>query len=156
MAESRTRVRAFLGAFGLEFPAVIDELGGAAEGLLGTTSWQPSVFVAAAAPESEAFVLAYRTRFGQEPPPLSMHGYAAARVVLAAMAEAARTGPPGGPSLREALARIAVETPLGRVRFDARGDPVEYDRVVVQIQQGRHVVVYPEGVAAARFTPPRP
>jgi branched-chain amino acid transport system substrate-binding protein len=143
--------RGFIGAFGLEFPEVIRELGPAAEGLLGTTAWQPGVFVAAADAESRAFVAAYRARFAREPVPLSMHGYAAARAVLAALAAAT-----GGEALRDALARVDVETPLGRVRFGPTGDPLHYQRVVVQIQSGRHVVVYPPAAATAKLVYPRP
>jgi branched-chain amino acid transport system substrate-binding protein len=150
LARSGIGPRAFVGAFGLEFPAVLDELGRAAEGLLGTTTWQPGVFVPAAPAESRAFVEAYRARFGQEPAPLSMHGYAAARALLAAMEAVAREGlPVAGDPLRAALARVDQETPLGRIRFDERGDPLHYVRVVVQIQRGRHVVVYPPAVATA-------
>jgi branched-chain amino acid transport system substrate-binding protein len=156
MTRSGIRVRGFLGAFGLEFPAVIQELAGAAEGLLGTTTWQPGVFVPAATAESGAFAEAYRARFGQEPVPLAMHGYAAARALLAAAAAALAEGrPPGGEALRQALARIDVETPLGRVRFDAHGDPLHYERVIVQVQAGRHVVVYPPAAATAPLQYPR-
>jgi branched-chain amino acid transport system substrate-binding protein len=156
MARTGTRVRGFLGAFGLEFPATIAELGSAAEGLLGTTAWQPGVFVPAAPAESRAFTDAYRARFGQEPVPVAMHGYAAARALLAAAADAiAGGGAADGAALRKALGRVAVETPLGRVGFDARGDPLAYQRAVVQIQQGRHVVVYPPAAATAPLVYPR-
>jgi branched-chain amino acid transport system substrate-binding protein len=151
LPQSGFRPRAFVGAFGLEFPAVIQELGRAADGLLGTTAWQPGVFVPAAPDESRAFVEAYRARFRQEPAPLSMHGYAAARALFAAMTAAARDGqPPAGEPLRSAVARVDLETPLGRVRFDGSGDPLHYERVIVQVQGGRHVVVYPPAVATAR------
>jgi ABC-type branched-subunit amino acid transport system substrate-binding protein len=80
-----------------------------------------------------------------------MHGYAAARAVLAALAAAT-----GGEALRDALARVDVETPLGRVRFGPTGDPLHYQRVVVQIQSGRHVVVYPPAAATAKLVYPRP
>lgn len=154
MAQAGVRVGAFLGTFGLEFPAVIAELGPAAEGLLGTTTWQPGVFVPAAPEESQAFVAAYRSRFGRDPVPLAMHGYAAARALLAAL-EAAGPGA-RGPALRDALARVDLLTPLGRVRFDATGEPLHYERVVVQIQHGRHVVVYPPAAATAPLLGPRP
>ncbi len=157
MAQSGTRIRAFLGAFGLEFPAVIRELGVAAEGLLGTTAWQPGVFVPAAEAESRAFADAYRARFGQEPVPLSMHGYAAARALFSAMAATLADGRrPAGEPLRDALARVDLETPLGRIKFDAHGDPLFYERVIVQVQGGRHVVVYPPAAATARIVYPRP
>jgi len=35
-----------------------------------------------------------------------------------------------------------------------QGDPLYYERVVVQIQHGRHVVVYPKERATARSRPP--
>ena len=157
MAESGVRVRGFLGAFGLEFPSAVRELGAAAEGLLGTTTWQPGVFVPGDEAESRAFVEAYRARFGQEAIPLSMHGYAAARALFAAMGAALARGQSAArDALRDALARVDVETPLGRIRFDANGDPVAYERVIVQIQGGRHVVVYPKAAATARLIYPRP
>jgi branched-chain amino acid transport system substrate-binding protein len=157
LPQSGWRAKGFLGAFGLEFPAVIRELGPAAEGLLGTTAWQPGVFVPAAEAESRAFVEAYRARFGQEPVPLSMHGYAAARALLQALAAVVPGGARvGGAPLRDALGRVDLETPLGRVKFAPDGDPLFYQRIIVQIQGGRHVVVYPPGAATARLVHPRP
>jgi branched-chain amino acid transport system substrate-binding protein len=122
---------------------------------LGTTSWQPGVFVPGPKAGSAAFAESYRARFGREPVPLSMHGYAAARVMFAAMAAVARDGrSPAGETLRDALASVDVETPLGRIKFDTSGDPLYYQRVIVQVQHGRHMVVYPPDVATGRLMPP--
>jgi len=145
-------LNAFIGAFGMEFPDVIRELGPASEGLYGTTSWQPGLAAGPREAESKAFVEAFVKRFGREPPPLTMHGYAAARALVGAL-ETLAPGPISGERVREALARIHVDTPMGRVKFDGHGEPVEYERVVVQIQGGRHVVVYPptRATAAPRF-----
>jgi branched-chain amino acid transport system substrate-binding protein len=155
LAQGGIRLKGFLGAFGLEFPEVVRQLGPAAEGLLGTSAWQPGVFVPAAAAESDAFVAAYRARFGHEPAPLAMHGYAGAAALFAAMAAAAHQGrPPAGEPLREALAAVDLQTPLGRIRFDATGEPRHYERVIVQVQGGRHVVVYPPRVATAPLAYP--
>jgi branched-chain amino acid transport system substrate-binding protein len=156
MTQAAVRLPWFLGAFGLEFPDVVRQLGPAAEGLLGTTSWQPGVYVPAAPEESRAFVDRYRQRFGGEPPPLAMHGYAAARALGAALGAALRGGRPlTGGAVRDALARVDLETPLGRVRFAPDGDPLDYPRVVVQVQGARHVVVHPPEVARAPLVPPR-
>jgi len=155
MAQAGIKVRAFLGAFGMEFPSVIRELGPAGEGLYGTTSWQPGVYVSGQEPESRAFIEAYTKRFGGAPVPLSMHGYAAARTLLASLETVARGGKPiTGEALRDALAAADVMTPLGRVKFDPKGDPLFYERVIVQIQNGRHVVVYPRDRATAPAQPP--
>jgi branched-chain amino acid transport system substrate-binding protein len=150
MAQAGIYVKAFLGAFGMEFPAVIKELGPASEGLLGTTSWQPGVNLGGDERESLAFIEAFKQRFGKEPVPLTMHGYAAARTLLKALETVAASGKAfTGELLRDALARANVETPLGRIKFDERGDPLFYERVVIQIQGGRHVVVYPKERATA-------
>ncbi len=150
MAQAGIKLRAFLGAFGMEFPTVIRELGPASEGLYGTTSWQPGVHVGGQENESRAFIEAYTKRFGGAPVPLSMHGYAAARTLLASFEAAARGGRPiTGEALRDALAAADVMTPLGRVKFDDKGDPLYYERVIVQIQNGRHAVVYPRDRATA-------
>jgi branched-chain amino acid transport system substrate-binding protein len=154
MAQSGITLKAFLGAFGMEFPAVIRELGPASEGLFGTTSWLPGIYLGGSEAESAAFVAAFTARFGGEPAPLTMHGYAAARALLAAIEGVVTAGrEPTGPAVRDALARVDVETPLGRVKFGATGEPLFYERVVVQIQNGRHVVVYPRerATAAARY-----
>jgi branched-chain amino acid transport system substrate-binding protein len=148
MAQSGLRVDAFLGAFGLEFPSVVLDLGPASEGIYGTTSWQPDVNWAGRERESRLFVAAYTRRFDRAPVPLTMHGYAAARALIRAL-ETLGGGAITGDRLREALASVDVETPLGRVKFDDHGDPVAYERVVVQIQNGRHVVVYPPRYATA-------
>ena len=145
MAQTGITLKAFLGAFGMEFPRVITELGPASEGLFGTTSWQPGVNLSGNEGESLAFIEAFRKRFGAEPVPLTMHGYAAARTLLKALESVAASGKAlTGETLRDALARADVPTPLGRVRFDEGGDPLHYERVVIQIQGGRHVVVYPK------------
>ncbi|MDP2626991.1 MAG: ABC transporter substrate-binding protein [Candidatus Rokubacteria bacterium] len=150
MTQGGIRIKAFLGAFGMEFPNVIRDLGPASEGLYGTTSWQPGVTLGGRDADSRAFIDAYAKRFGSPPVPLSMHGYAAARALLAALEGLARRGMPiSGESARDALAAVDLETPLGRVKFDERGEPLFYERVIVQIQGGRHVVVYPGERATA-------
>ncbi|MFQ5897868.1 MAG: ABC transporter substrate-binding protein [Candidatus Methylomirabilia bacterium] len=150
MAQAGIRVKAFLGAFGMEFPRVIAELGTESEGLFGTTSWQPGVSLGANERESLAFIQGFTKQFGRKPVPLTMHGYAAAKTLLHAMESVMVSGKPlTGETLRDALASADVKTPLGRVKFDERGDPLFYERVVIQIQGGRHVVVYPKERATA-------
>jgi hypothetical protein len=52
------------------------------------------------------------------------------------------------------MAAADVMTPMGRVRFDERGDPLDYGRVILQIQSGRHIVVDPKDRATASIQPP--
>ena len=150
MAQHGIRVRAFLGAFGMEFPQVISELGPASEGLYGTTSWQPGVNLGGNEEASRKFIEAFQRRFGQPPVPLTVHGYAAAKTLLSAIeAVIARRVPLTREAVRDALTQVDVDTSLGRIKFDSKGDPLHYERVIVQIQDGRHVVVYPPERARA-------
>lgn len=155
LREHRIPVKGFLGTFGMEFPAVIERLGQAAEGLLGTTSWEPGITAPGTEEAARAFTAGFRHRFGSPPDPLSMHGYAAARGVLEAGAQAAAAGLTPQ-AVRDALARLDLLLPLGRLRFDEQGEPLHYERVIIQIQGGRHVVVHPPARATGRLIYPLP
>jgi branched-chain amino acid transport system substrate-binding protein len=153
MAQLDVRLTAFLGTFGMEFPEVVKRLGAASEGLYGTTSWQPDINWAGREADSRAFVRRHVERFNREPVPLTMHGYAAARAIIAGME---RMKGASAAALRDAIAAGEAQTPMGRVAFDDHGDPVAYERVVLQIQDGRHVVVFPPARATARPRLPTP
>lgn len=157
MRGQEVAAKAFLGTFGLEFPEVVRELGAASEGLFGTTGWEPGVTTPGTEQASAAFVTRYRGRFGADPPPLAMHGYAAAQTTLAALRASLAGGrAPDPDAVRTELARLDLLTPLARIRFDERGDPRHYQRVVLQIRQGRHVVVYPPARATGPALYPAP
>jgi branched-chain amino acid transport system substrate-binding protein len=151
-------VKAFLGAFGMEFPEVIRELGPSGEFLFGTTGWEPDFAEPGTQAASHAFVEQYRRRFRGEPPPLAMHGYVAARAILAAAERAGRRSDPqiGPEAIREELHRLDLPTPLERLQFDSRGEAIHYRRLIVQIQQGTRVVVYPPDRATGKAVYPMP
>ena len=152
-----TDLKGYLGAFGMEFPEVMRDLGEASELLFGTSGWQPGITRPGTEEAARAFVAAYRGRFGAEPPPLAMHGYAAGQALVAALRSARARGLAPGPEvLRDELLRVDLQLPLERLRFDAQGDPLYYERVILQIQQGTPVVVYPPGRAAGRAIYPMP
>lgn len=153
----RSPIHGFLGTFGMEFPQLMQDLGPLSEHLLGTTGWEPGITLPGTEKKSAAFVKGFSTRFGYEPAPLAMHGYAAARAVLAAIAEVlAKGGPLTGERIREALTRIDLLLPLERLRFDPTGDPMDYQRLVIQIRRGRHLVVYPPERATGSLIYPMP
>lgn len=157
LQEHRIYLKGFLGTFGMEFPAVIKRLGKASEYLLGTTSWEPEITTPGTEEASRAFVEGFKRRFGVEPDPLAMHGYASARAVLAALDSLIdKKIPVNGPNLREELSKLDLLLPLERLKFDPNGDPLGYERVVIQIQKGKHVPVYPPGRARGRALYPMP
>ena len=150
-------LKAFLGAFGMEFPEVARDLGPSGESLFGTTGWEPDIVQPGAESVSRAFVDRYRNRFNAEPAPLAMHGYVAARAILAAAERAgAAGGPIGTESIREALLGLDLLTPLQRLQFDSRGEARHYRRLIVQLQRGARVVVYPPDRATGTMRYPMP
>lgn len=150
-------LKAFLGAFGMEFPEVVTELGPASDFLFGTTGWEPGIAEPGTEAASRVFVERYRQRFGGEPPPLAMHGYVAARAILAAVDRADRTGRQvDAEAIRQGLLELDLPTPLERLQFDARGEARHYRRLIVQIQHGARIVVYPPDRATGKPRYPMP
>lgn len=150
-------VKAFLGAFGMEFPEVMRDLGPSSELLYGTTGWEPGIAEPGTEAASRAFVERYRARFGGEPPPLTMHGYVAARAVLGAAGRTdRRAGAIDAETIRRGLLSLDLPTPLERLQFDERGEARHYRRLIVQIQGGSRVVVYPPDRATGKARYPMP
>ena len=86
-----------------------------------------------------------------------MHGYAAGQALAAALRAVRARGPAPDPeALRDELGRVDLRLPLSRLRFDAHGDPLHYERVILQLQQGTPVVVYPPGRATGKAVYPMP
>ena len=150
-------LKGFLGAFGMEFPEVVRDLGPSGEYLFGTTGWEPGIAEPGTEEASRAFVAQYRRRFGGEPPPLAMHGYVAARAILAGAGRAAgRSGEVEPQAIRQGLQKLDLLTPLERVQFDSRGEATHYRRLIVQIQGGTRIVVYPPDRATGKARYPMP
>ncbi len=148
-------LKALLGAFGMEFPAIIAQLGPLAEGAIGTISWEPGLVLGGDAPASRAYVSGFTKRFGQAPVPLTMHGYAAARAVLSALAKSAGgSGVPSRDAVRDALRSTDLRLPLEHLQFDDHGDPLHYEIGLFQIQQGKHIVVWPKQRATGNLIYP--
>ncbi len=145
------------GTFGMEFPEIIKRLEKASEYLFGTTSWEPEITMPGTEEASRAFVEGFKAQFGKEPDPLAMHGYTAARAILVAVESLIEKKIPlNGPNLRDELSKIDLLLPLERLKFDPNGDPLNYERVIIQIQGGKHIPVYPQERARGRALYPMP
>lgn len=133
-----------VGAFGMEFPALIEQLGPLGEGALGAIAWEPGMSLSGDLAGSRAFEEGFRREMGHLPPPLASYGYTAMRAVLSAL-ERAAPGAAGTEreAVRDALQRTDLLLPLQRLRFDPHGDPLGFRVGIFQIQNGRHVLLYP-------------
>jgi len=155
MRERPLGLRAFIAPWGVAYPSFIEEMGPASEGLLGLCAWNPGVTMPGTEKESQAFVQGFRHRFGVEPNTTTMHGYTSARALLAALEKVLQKKEPlTGATICRELAGLDLLLPMERLKFDAYGDPMYYQQVVVQIQQRKMVVVYPPARATGKVQYP--
>ncbi|ROQ91007.1 ABC transporter substrate-binding protein [Desulfosoma caldarium] len=152
--EQNVPLTAYIGPWGVAYPEFIQQMGMAAENLVGLSAWQPDCPFPGTEEESRRFTEKFRATYGREPTSTVMHGYTSARVLLEAMgAVAARGAPLDGPHIAQALRSLDITVPMGRVQFDANGDPLHYRQVVVQIQNGRLVPIFPAQRAHGSWIP---
>ena len=96
------------------------------------------------------FVQAYAKKWSAEPGHLAADGYAAAKVLEEGVRRAGSFEPE---KLREALALLETETPLGPYKVDRSGAQLAARPLLVQIVRGRRVIVWPEALATAKLQP---
>ena len=157
LKENRVSPKAYIGPFGIAYESFIREMGENAEYLYSTCAWNPGITQPGTEKISEGFVKRFRRMFQREPNTTNMHGYTSTRVLLAAMGNVLRQKKPlTGPNIRQALAEIDLVLPMERVAFDKQGDPLHYQHLIVQIQNGRLQVVYPADRATAEPIYPMP
>jgi branched-chain amino acid transport system substrate-binding protein len=126
--------------------------GDAAEWVLSATSWQKDVKY----PGAVSLYERLRSALGGEPSYHAAETYMALIVTADALNRAKTLGKE---DVRDALKSTDLTTPVGPVKFqDLAGfknqNPIPM--LVVQIQRGQHVTVFPAGVAAARLRYPTP
>jgi len=135
---------------------LIERLGPLGEGAMGAIAWEPGMSLSGDLEGSRAYEIGFSRQFGHPPEPLSMYGYAAARAVLVALEKAAgRSVPPERKTVRAALAETDLKLPLEHLRFDEHGDPLDYEVGIFQIQNGRHVLLYPRDRATGKPVRPK-
>ncbi len=145
-----------VGAFGMEFPALIRQLGPLGEGAIGAIVWEPGMSLSGDVEGSRAYETGFERQFGHPPAPLSMYGYTAMRAVLAALEQSVAVGTtPEREAVRDALRKTDLLLPLERLKFDEHGDPLFYQVGIFQIQEGRHVLLYPRERATGEPVRPK-
>lgn len=152
--EQDLHLKYFLGVFAMEFPQVISQLGNLAEGAMGTTSWEPGITYPGTEKWAQEYMVGFTKRYGVSPDPLTMHGYTSARAVIEALAALEKKGQKlTAETLRQELSQMDKIFPLERLRFNDRGEPLHYERLVIQIQKGQHRLVFPPGRAETTIVP---
>jgi branched-chain amino acid transport system substrate-binding protein len=139
----------------MEFPDLIKQLGSLAELAMGAVVWEPGMSLSGDLEGSRVYEAGFIKQFRHPPVPLSMYGYTATRAILAALEKVSRDSAlPERDAIREALAGTDLKLPLEHLRFDEHGDPLHYEVGVFQIQNGRHVLLYPRDRATGKMIRP--
>jgi branched-chain amino acid transport system substrate-binding protein len=135
-------------------PDFVSTLGKSAEFVFGGTQWTP---YAKNTPElyltSEQYVTAYTKKFGHEPDYHSAESTAACLALQRALETAGTMDPE---KVRDTLAKLRVKTFFGEIRFDERGLNVYKPMFVEQIQNGKHVAVWPKDASNGTAKYPTP
>jgi branched-chain amino acid transport system substrate-binding protein len=138
------------GAGGFTHPR-FNELSGEDGNLMITAAlWAPETGFSGAMAYRDRYESAYQTA-------PDYHGVEAFSSIHVA-AEALRTAASlSADAIREALDRLDMETPFGRVRFESDGDYERQNRVdtlVLQLVSGRYECIWPESLSTTTFEPP--
>ena len=133
-------------AQGAADPEFIKRVGQDAEYAVGVSPYERR----AATRGNAQFVAGYVKKWSAEPGHLAAEGYAAATVLEEAVRSA---GSVETDKLREALAALETETPLGAYKVVKSGAQAGARPLLVQILRGRREIVWPEALATAKLQP---
>lgn len=157
LKENRVSPKAYIGPFGIAYESFIQAMGKDADYLYSTCAWNPGITIPGTESISKSFVERFRKMFNRQPNTTNMHGYTSAKVLIAAMQNALNNDQTlNGENIRKALTKLDLVLPMEHLYFDSDGDPASYRHVVVQIQDGKLVVVFPQDRAAGRAVYPMP
>ena len=147
LRELNINVKMFSATVGPTLPQFLKELGGKAEFVLGSSQWQPQL--ALGHPGMKAFIENYEKRYDVKPNYHAADGYAVMQIAEAVLKKAGGFDPE---KVRDAMSSIELHTVKGPYKPTEQGmSPIE--GVIIQIQNGKRVIVWPAHQAEAKFLP---
>jgi ABC-type branched-subunit amino acid transport system substrate-binding protein len=162
MMELGVRPKLVLGSWGMGEAELIKELGGKAEYLFGGAGWTPT----AAYPGTQEFFEDFKRKFGYAPDYHQLYGGASLLAVKAAIENLIDAGKElTRENLRDALEKIDIWTPLGRVKFSLKPEEhplgevhqnIYAEYIIFQVLNGTQVAVWPPEAAAVKYVYPPP
>ena len=121
----------FISDDGVKDATFIDVAGKYAEGVYATGPMDTS-----SNPMAIKVVADHKAKFGEEPGAFFLNAYAATQAVVNAIQKAGSTD---FDAVTKALRSEYVETTLGKISFDQRGDVIGFGFSVYQVQNGKYV-----------------
>jgi branched-chain amino acid transport system substrate-binding protein len=123
----------FISDDGVKDDTFIKVAGEYAEGVYATGPVDTS-----ASPLAQEAIKAHQQKYGEDPGPFFLNAHAAATALLNAIDKAGSTDPE---AIAKALKSETIDTTLGSITFDNRGDAVGVGFQVFQVQNGVYVEV---------------
>lgn len=146
--EQEVNAKLFAVAVGAAEPE-FGNLGSTADYVFGATQWAANMKTRGNA----EFVQAYKQMFGRDPDYHSASNFGAMEVVEAAVKKA---GSIDQDKIAAAIASTEMDTVYGKFKVDGRGVQMGYVSALLQWQQGKQVVVWPESAALGKAMLPTP
>jgi len=155
IAEGGIKLKMFGVLLGPTLPGFVEALGPKAEGILepiqwaSNMAWKDEIFGWTPAQYAELF----KKEYGREPDYHPPQSTAALEVYQRALEKAGTLDPK---AVRDAIAQTNIMTAYGPIRFNEKGQNIAKGMAVVQVQNGKSVVVYPVEGSQAKFVYPIP
>lgn len=149
MKELNVNPKMFGLTVGGDLPEFYDLLKQNAEYVYGSTQWDDSLPY----PGAKEFLAAFTKKFKHEPSYHAAAGYAGCLLYAEAVK---RAGSLDADKVREQLLKLDTKTAFGDYKVDADGFQVAHKMVMLQWQDGKRVVVWPDDLASGKPRFPTP
>jgi branched-chain amino acid transport system substrate-binding protein len=150
MKELNVNPKMFGLTVGGDLPEFYDLLKQNAEYIYGSTQWDESLPY----PGQKEFLAAYKAKFkGQEPSYHTAAGYAGCLIYADAVKKA---GTLDADKVRDQLLKMEIKTAFGDYKVEPDGFQIAHKMVMLQWQDGKRIVVWPDDLANGKMRYPTP
>jgi branched-chain amino acid transport system substrate-binding protein len=150
MKELNVNPKMFGLTVGGDLPEFYDLLKQNAEYIYGSTQWDESLPY----PGQKEFLAAYKAKFkGQEPSYHTAAGYAGCLIYAEAVKKA---GTLDADKVRDQLLKMEIRTAFGDYKIEPDGFQIAHKMVMLQWQDGKRIVVWPDDLANGKMRYPTP
>jgi len=150
MKELNVNPKMFGLTVGGDLPEFYDLLRQNAEYVYGSTQWDESLPY----PGQKEFLAAYKAKFkGQEPSYHTAAGYAGCLIYAEAVKKA---GTLDADKVRDQLLKMEIKTAFGEYKVEPDGFQIAHKMVMLQWQDGKRIVVWPDDLANGKMRYPTP
>jgi branched-chain amino acid transport system substrate-binding protein len=127
----------FIGGNGSNSPKLGEIAGAASDGLIVGSPW----FIGKADPVNQAFVTAYKAKYGKDPDQFAAQAYDCMQIVAHAIDQAGAAEPE---KIKDALLKTRFDGVMGPFTFTPGRDPASTEGVVVLQMQGGRFAIAPK------------